>query len=252
MELYCTSDYSHPRLKSTEAYKKPSKDGGKTWSGSIRITNKLIVNNPWPFGDYIKTSQGLMTQFYCRWDVEVMLSTEGGKSWTNNQLVFESSEDNRMLAEPSPCAITEDKVIIFGRDQSTGDFYAIRSEDGGESWGEPIFFSPTSGSTPCPIRVKKTNANEITAVWGDRDDGFIYAARMDAELAWKDPTLLEEEPKKQVHQQTGQDETMSYWDGVAGDFGYPTMVQWGSSPDKSVIVFYDEGPKPNIWRMSLY
>jgi hypothetical protein len=252
MKLCHTVDHTHPAVESTEAYQMSSTDGGVTWSEPTRITDELLVDNPWPFGDYVRTSRGLMTQFYSRWDVEVMFSSDGGKSWTDNQLVFDSTESDRLLSEPSPCAITEQKIILFGREQSTGEVFAFRSDNGGKSWDDPVFFNPTGGSTPCPIRVNKTNRNEITAVWGDRDDGFVYAATMSAELAWQDPSLLEEEPKKRIHRQAGQDETASYWDGLAGDFGYATMVKSGPSPHESLVVFYDEGPKPNLWRMPLY
>jgi len=94
--------------------------------------------------------------------------------------------------------------------------------------------------------------NRITAVWGDRDGGFVYASTMSAELAWQDPSLLEDEPQKRIHKQVGSPETASYWGGGAGDFGYPTMVQWGPSPHETLIVFYDEGQQPNLWQTTLY
>lgn len=252
MELCHTAEKDHPLVKGTEAYRMASTDGGRTWGESTCVTDDLIVEHPWPFGDYVETSRGLMTQFYSRWDLEITFSTDGGVTWGDNQLLFDSSESDRALAEPSPCAVTRDRIILFGRDQSTGKVYAFRSDDGGATWDDPVFFNPTGGSTPCPIRVTKTNDNEVTAVWGDRDERFIYAATMSAELAWQDPTLLEEESRKRLHRQAGYPATASYWDGLAGDFGYATMVRWGSSPQESLVVFYDEGPEPNLWRMPLY
>ena len=78
----------------------------------------------------------------------------------------------------------ESKLLVFGRDNATGDFFALRSQDGGLSWDAPVFFNPTNSAAPVPIWCKKTGPNRLTAVWGDRDDLYIYAVTMSAHLAW--------------------------------------------------------------------
>ncbi len=79
----------------------------------------------------------------------------------------------------------------------------------------------------------------------------MYAVTMSAQRAWRDPTALEDEPRRMLHEHTGTAESASYWDGSAGDFGYPTFVQRGGDSSDLMISFYDEPPWPNIWTMTL-
>jgi hypothetical protein len=110
-----------------------SGDGGQTWSEPSSIGKNLIGGPSVPFGGGVRTNRGIMTAFHSRdWDIEVMFSDDGGISWGSNVIVA-NSPDGRELSEPVPCAISDSRVILFGRDNVTGDFFAVRSSDGGRN-----------------------------------------------------------------------------------------------------------------------
>jgi hypothetical protein len=239
-----------PERREFETYILTSTDGGRTWTEPVSITDDLRCETGRPFGGSTRTANGHMTSFYSHeWEVEVLFSTDG-VTWTDNQLVA-SPPKGRELAEPVPCRVSDEKLLIYGRDNATGDFYAIRSADGGMSWDDPVFFNPTGSTAPKPIWVKRTGANELTAVWGDRDDHYIYTVSMSAQLAWQDPTALVDEPRRRLHEQIGARDHASYWGGDAGDFGYPTFVELGPDESDIFLTFYDESPRPNLWQMYL-
>lgn len=247
-----TPDFeSKPERRNFDTKKLVSGDGGRTWSDPTSISNDLESGPAVPFGGGARTRRGLLTAFGSRdWQIETMLSNDGGASWGSNAVV--DSPPGRKLCEPVPCPITDERIIIYGRDNETADFFAIRSSDGGRSWSHPVFFNPAENSSPTPIWVQKTGRNELTAVYADRDDQFLYTLTTSAGLAWQDPTTLAEESRNRLHQHVGTAETSSYWDGDAGDFGYPTFIQLGSEPSDILVTFYDEAGRPNIWQTYLY
>jgi hypothetical protein len=82
------------------------------------------------------------------WVLQVLISTDEGQTWDRHVSTAESP-DGRQRCEPVPCAITESKLLVFGRDNATGDFFALRSADGGLARRAPVFFNPTnSGGEP--------------------------------------------------------------------------------------------------------
>lgn len=227
-----------------------STDGGHTWSDPKRIDQKLSLTTAKPFGGAVETTNGLMTAFQSdNHEIEVLFSTDDGRTWGHRAAVAHSPNGHQ-LSEPVPCRITSEKILIFGRDNETGGFYAIRSSDGGRIWNDPLFFAP--GEPPNPIWVKRTGPNELTAVWGDRTTGCIYQTTTSAQLVWQDPTALADAPRKRLHERIGDIDRTSYWDGDAGDFGYPTFVQTGPCRADCLLVCYDEADRPNLWQMALY
>lgn len=228
-----------------------STDLGRSWDDPMSVANELQNPEAAPFGGVARTAHGSVTAFYSReYELELLFNRDGGESWTSEGIIAESPP-GRELAEPVPAAVTPEKVLLFGRDNATGDFYALTSSDGGMSWTDPVFFNPTGSETPFPIWAKMTAPNELTAVWGDRDDRYIYAVTMSAHLAWQDPTTLVDEPRTRLHRQIGPADSASYWSGDAGDFGYPTFVRTDGDSSGVLITFYDEGPNPNLWQMPL-
>lgn len=227
-----------------------SADGGETWADPVSVTDSLQGKWGRPFGGAVETKHGLLTAFYSdEWDIEVLVSKDGSY-WGNSHIAAECPT-GRELAEPVPWTLDDERVMVVGRDNATGDFYAIKSSDGGMSWNEPKFFNPAGTASPKPLWAKQTGANELTAVWGDRDDRYIYALSMSAHLAWQDPRKLAEEPYRRIHRQIGDPERSSYWQGDAGDFGYPTFVNLGPDRSDAFLTFFDEGPRPNLWQMYL-
>ncbi len=240
---------SQPARKNFDTYLVESTDHGKTWESPTKITGRLAGQRVIPFGGGEQTSQGVITCFYSRdWILQALISSGGGQAWDRNVLIAESPPD-RELCEPVPCAVSESMLLLYGRDNATGDFFACKSPDGGGTWREPVFFNPIDSDAPTPIWCKKTGPDKLTAVWGDRDDLCIYAVTMSAQRVWQDPTVLEDEPRKKLHEHIGSADTATYWNGNAGDFGYPTFVQQGGDSSELMMSFYDEPSWPNIWTM---
>lgn len=229
---------------------KYSTDNGRTWSEPQTVNLDYVsLDLSAPFGGYTRTSNGLMTQWY-GFDregdygvVEALFSTDGGRTWGTNVLVGDSTDvPGRVLTEPVPAAYTEDKIWTFGRDNVTADMFAIQSEDGGLTWGDPMYFNPTDMIDPTPAWFKRTNANELTVVWGDRTNNAVHVINASARMTWQDPTLLAEEPVSKLAVQMSDNE---------GDFGYVTFAKTGGDRRHTLVTFYDEDVAPNIWLMSL-
>lgn len=219
---------------------KTSMDHGQTWSEAQEVPLEYIDGGA-PFGGYVETSNGLLTTWYTSDLVEALFSTDGGQTWGNNVLVGDTTDESgRTLTEPVPARFTEDKIWIWGRDNTTADFFAIKGEDGGTEWGDPVYFNPTGSTSPTPIWVKRTSANEITAVWADRSTRYVHAAHMSAQLAWQRPELLGEKNHYRIHEQLG-----------TNDYGYPTFVQLDGDRRNVLVSFYDDMPDTDIWMMSL-
>jgi hypothetical protein len=242
-----------PERKNFDTYMTRTTDHGETWNDPVSITDQLNGEFVVPFGGGEWTEQGLLTCFYScpEGEVQALISHDQGNTWEQTVTIAESPTD-KDLTEPVPCTITDSKLIVFGRESMNGGFYAVRSHDGGSTWEEPVFFNPTNADAPKPIWIKKTGPNQLTGVWGDRDDLYIHMVSMSAQLAWQDPTALADEPRKRIHKHIGTSETASYWEGNAGDFGYPRFVQLGPSQSDIIVTFYDGPPWPDIWQMSLY
>jgi Neuraminidase (sialidase) len=241
---------NRPQGEDRSTYLIESTDHGQTWHEPVEISEKFNAEEAVPHGGGVRNSTGVRTFFYNE-QIEMLHSKDGGKTWDRSTPIV-TSPGGRELTEPIPCKITDKKILLFGRDNEEGDFYALKSSDGGETWSGPVFFDPTNTTAPTPIYIKKTSRNELTGVWGDRGDGYIYAITVSAQLAWQDPQALAEEPRRRIHEQISPPETASYWDGTAGDFGYPTFVQLGPDQSDILTVFYDESPRPNLWQMTLY
>ena len=233
-------------------YYKTSTDGGSTWSSPQSVSLDYATGSvSAAFGGYIETSNGLLTLWYGfnasdqYGVVEGLFSTDGGQTWGSNVKIGDTTGvSGRTLTEPVPAAFTDDKLWTWGRDNDTGDFFAIRSSDGGATWDSPVYFNPTGMSSPVPVWVKRTNANEITAVWGDRTNEFMQVVTMSAQLAWQDPTAMVDEEVRRLNVQMASS-------GRSFDFGYPTFTQLGDDDRNTVVTFYDESYEPNVWLMSL-
>jgi len=244
--------HSLPSRENFDTFLVESTDYGDTWQEPRPIADRLDGERVIPFGGSARTSEGVITCFYSRdWTLQALISSDAGQTW-NRHVSITESPDGRQLCEPVPCAITESKLLVFGRDNATGDFFALKSADGGLTWRAPVFFNPMDSEAPAPIWCKKTGPNRLTAVWGDRDDLCVYAVNMSAHLVWQDPTELARESRKRLHKATVSPEDASYWDGGAGDFGYSTFAQLGKHPSDILVTCYDGAPWPDVWMMALY
>ena len=230
-------------------YFRTSTSNGSSWSSRQSVSLSYATGSSVaPFGGHAQTSNGLITMWYGLnanggyGVVEAVFSTDGGQSWGNNvKVVDTTSTSGRTTVEPVPTAYTDDKLWTWGRDNATGDFWVVQSSDGGSTWGSPVYCNPTGMSDSSPIQVKRTNANELTAVWGDRTNDYVQVVNASARLLWQDPTLLADEPVRRLHNQIGS----------GNGFGYPTFTQLGRDRRNTVVAFYDEDTEPNVWVTSL-
>ena len=221
-----------------------STDGGRTWSEPAKVSDELGTTTC-PLGGYARTANGLIAEWYGNGTVEALFSADGGQTWGDRVTVAGKSDtEGRQLTEPVPCAITEDRIVTFGRDNETGDFFAVRSPDSGRTWGNPVYFDPTGMDRGTPVWAKKTSANELTLVWGDRTNQCLYALHASAQLAWQNPTRLAELPVKPIHEALAEE--------YLEDFSYPTFAQLGDGHGTILVAFYDEDETPNVWLTSLY
>ncbi|MEF8821473.1 MAG: sialidase family protein, partial [Halovenus sp.] len=229
---------------------KYSTNHGKSWSDPFPVDLQYVTGRiAAPFGGYARTSNGLMTQWY-GFDsdgdygvVESLFSTDGGRTWGNNVLVGDSTDvSGRVLTEPVPVAYDEDRIWTWGRDNATADMFAIQSEDGGLTWGDPEYFNPTDMTDPTPAWFGMTNDNELTVVWGDRTGNLLRSINASAHLLWQNPSRLENEPVSDVAEQLADNN---------GDFAYATFTQLGRDRRHTLVTWYDEDVAPNIWLASL-
>ena len=230
---------------------KISNNNGQSWSKAKEIELEFIKEAPdlrTPFGDFTRTSNGLLTTWVGEGVddgtrvTEGIFSTDGGKTWGNNVKIIDSADYDLFLTEPVPEAYTEDKVWVFGRDNDNARFFAVQSIDGGITWSDAVFFSPSEMETGTPGWFEMTNPNELTMVWGDRTNNRMRSLSVSARLAWQDPTLIEEQPVRDLAVQLANDNA---------EFGYASTENVGRDRRHTLITWYDEDVSPNIWIASL-
>lgn len=127
-----------------------SLDNGRTWTESVSIADWFRSERVIPFCGVTQTSTGLLAAFYSdEWGIEILRS-EDGQTWSDGQHIASSPLD-RKFCEPVPCAVTPEKLLVFCRDNATGDFCALKSSDGGTNWSDPVCFNPTDSTSPNPL-----------------------------------------------------------------------------------------------------
>lgn len=231
---------------------KTSADNGRSWSDPKNIELEYITEPPnlrTPYGDFTRTSNGLFTTWVGEGVdgglrvTEGLFSTDGGRTWGNNVKIIDSSDyDGLFLTEPVPEAYTDEKVWVFGRDNDNARFFAVQSEDGGQTWGDATFFSPTEMQTGTPGWFEMTNPNELSMLWGDRTNSRVRSISVSARLAWQDPSLIEEQPVRDLAIQMADN---------SADFGYVSTENLGRDRRHIIATWYDEDVDPNIWISSL-
>jgi hypothetical protein len=230
-------------------YKLISTDRGETWSTPEEITSVLSLEEPHPFGGGVKTSRGWMSCFYEHRgsQLEALFQESVAENWNRSSIIAETPPTSaRQLTEPCPVALTSRKILVIGRDNVQGDFYVIQSSDGGGTWGAPIYFNPNNSSVPTAIWAEPIGEEDIALVWGDRDRGGLCAQLVEQSQLWERPGILNETPVHYLYQSKCESSKLSYWDGNAGDFGYPS-VEYIKTSNRLLITFYDGTSKPNVW-----
>lgn len=214
-----------------------SEDGGRTWSEPAELgwRDQTARDQYVPFGGGVRTDRGLLTALYgSDGAVRVRHSEDGGRTWDEPVEVLSRPGHG----EPVPCAYDEERVLLVGRQNDTAEFWAVRSDDAGETWGAPAYFRPGRMDRGTPLWAAKTGPNRLTAAWGDRTDGTLYTVSASANLVWQDPAALADLPREPLHRMLAAPDRTA-------DFGYPTLARFGRDV---LIAFYDGSDgAPDVW-----
>jgi hypothetical protein len=107
-------------------------------------------------------------------------STDGGKTWLENKLVYKSP-DSTVCECCKPNVIIKDNIVyVMFRNWLNGnrDLYMSQSNDGGKAFGKPVKLGTGSWKlNGCPMdggSMALNNKGEVQTVW--RREGSIYSA----------------------------------------------------------------------------
>jgi hypothetical protein len=164
-----------------------SRDGGKTWSGAVRINDVAASARE---GLHAMASGGGL--IVATWldlrskgtKLHGSVSRDGGLSWSKNALIYESPGGSICECCHPSIAVTDSSVIyVMFRNSLEGarDMYLVKSTDRGETFGPAVKLgSGTWMLNACPmdgggLALGKSGTPET--VW--RREGEIYAAAPD-------------------------------------------------------------------------
>lgn len=223
------------------------RDSGRRWGDPEDVTDQFTLDQPHPFGGGVSVEGGWLTAVYNSTGSALEVARLNQEFSIDRTTIVARNDDSeeRRLTEPCMATLGQNRVLLVGRDDATGDFFTIRSRDGGSSWGNPRYFNPLGASTPTPIWIHR-QGNYFSLAWGDRDRATLNFCRVRTERFWSDPACLQNQTIHSLHASECTDETLSYWEGGAGDFGYPSLHS-SKSTDNLHLAFYDGHDRPNIW-----
>lgn len=182
-----------------------SSDNGLTWSAPQNMSSLFAYADPTyvcPFGNAVVTSKGLMQLFYMYRAASntwrgVALFTTDGINWGGLVPVYGLHSTTTNPVEPTPVVIDEDRIVVLVRDNKDGSenrYYAVKSENGGATWGPligPVNWTIKVIGEPAPIFGVRSDEN-VHLSWGSRNEqgggrGFLYRQVVDAELFFSWP-----------------------------------------------------------------
>jgi len=204
-----------------------------SWSSATVASSGLSA--PAPFGGSVQTSNGLMQLMYDSSSGDVVAKfaqNESGTSWGNETTVVSGSN----YQEPTPCAVTEDHLVVLTRSNTTeSPIPYVTSSDGGATWDSDSTMT-IRGNTGTPVWASKTGQNEVTVLLGDRDQYALYGWKVSAREFWQDPSILEDAPRMELAKAIEGSRTANY--------GYPTTCTVGPGEKHVLMTWYDGDGDP--------
>jgi hypothetical protein len=163
-----------------------SGDGGRTWQGPVRV-NDVTASAREGLHAMAAAADGTL---FCTWldlrnnksELFSSRSTDGGATWTANELVYRSPSGSVCeCCHPSAAFDPQGRLYVMWRNSLEGarDMYVLASEDGGKTFGEAQKLG--QGTWPlkaCPMDggMIAVGGKEPATVW--RRDRQVYLASM--------------------------------------------------------------------------
>jgi len=220
-----------------------STDDGATWGSETSIHSLFSpATVVAPFGKAIETSNGLMQAFYDADVAWALYSTDDGETWGSLTTIYDLTQALATFNEPILIPIDEDRIMVVVREDVDKDrYYALKSEDGGSTWGSGIEIPDIAGAainTAAPCAAAVVGEKIITA-WANRSNDYtLYTAKVSKEYFWQRPQL--------GFAPAGGEPVQRYWrtlsaDGTAGDaeFGYPDLAAVSFLSENALLSWYD-------------
>ena len=171
-----------------------SKDGGKTWSGPNRVSDEpgaaregLHDMNGDLDGILVAAWLDLRGKFT---EIVSAYSTDGGKSWSKNILVYRSPDGSVCeCCHPSVAFGPFGEIGIMFRNSLRGnrDMYLAMSPDGGRSFGRSVKFGTRSWQiAACPMdggALSFDGSGDAQAVWRSESQLYFSKGRNGVQLA---------------------------------------------------------------------
>jgi hypothetical protein len=164
-----------------------STDGGKHWSAAVTVNDVPGSAREGLHG----MAAGPTGQLACAWldlrnrNTEVMAatSTDGGKTWGKNVLVYKSPQGSVCeCCHPSPAFDQRGKLSVQWRNSLDGkrDMYLAQSTDGGNTFGKAAQLGTNSWTlNACPMdggAIAALPSGNLATVWRRDKDVFLAYA----------------------------------------------------------------------------
>jgi len=197
-----------------------SDDHGKTWTEPTQLTG--LNYDTYAYGKPVETSNGLMFVMVGDGDGEVIFSTDNAQTWSDGTSIFSVADS---LVEACPIRYTGDKILLYGRNETTKGKFYTKSTDGGLTWDNPTDLDLLSTINGHSLRARRFGNTVLVATWErapSLHQGYVIEAN--AGELWQDPELL-----KHVSFYLFRDAPHK-GSNSAGDYGYPSFIKVGADP----------------------
>jgi len=179
----------------SEIFCKISRDNGRTWGDSIRLThNASTSNNPVIAADGnnihvvwvdFRNSESISRR---NGEIYYKVSRDDGKTWSNDTRL---TYDTHASYEPA-IAVDEDNIYVLWKDYRNGaaEIYYKVSRDNGYTWSRDIRL--THDDTPSYRPAIAVNKSNIHVVWQDigKKHEIYYMCSADSGNTWTGYVLL--------------------------------------------------------------